>query len=36
MHLVLPEAYRTLALSGCQNKVQHLGVDRMLNLLGDR
>ena len=36
MQLVLPPAYREVALKGCHDEVGHLGLERMLDLMRDR
>ena len=36
LQLVLPPAYREVALKGCHNEVGHLGLERMLDLMRDR
>ena len=36
LQLVLPTAYREVALKGCHNEVGHLGLERMLDLMHDR
>ena len=36
MQLVLPTAYREVALRGCHNEVGHLGLEFMLDLMRDR
>ena len=36
MQLVLPTAYREVALRGCHNEVGHLGLECMLDLMHDR
>ena len=36
LQLVLPPAYREVALKGCHNEVGHLGLERMLDLMCDR
>ena len=36
LQLVLPPAYREVALKGCQNEVGHLGLECMLDLMHDR
>ena len=36
MQLVLPPAYREVALKGCHDEVDHLGLERMLDLMHDR
>ena len=36
MQLVLPTAYREVALRGCHNEVGHLGLECMLDLMCDR
>ena len=36
LQLVLPPAYREVALKGCHDEVGHLGLERMLDLMRDR
>ena len=36
LQLVLPPAYREVALKGCHDEVGHLGLERMLDLMHDR
>ena len=36
LQLVLPPAYREVALKGCHNEVGHLGLECMLDLMHDR
>ena len=36
LQLVLPTAYRQVALRGCHDEVGHLGLERMLDLMCDR
>ena len=36
LQLVLPPAYREVALKGCHDEVGHLGLERMLDLMCDR
>ena len=36
LQLVLPPAYREVALKGCHNEVGHLGLEHMLDLMRDR
>ena len=36
LQLVLPSAYREVALKGCHNEVGHLGLECMLDLMHDR
>ena len=36
MQLVLPPAYREVALKGCHDEVGHLGLEHMLDLMHDR
>ena len=36
LQLVLPPAYREVALKGCHDELGHLGLERMLDLMRDR
>ena len=36
LQLILPAAYREVALKGCHDEVGHLGLERMLDLMCDR